>query len=730
MHKAPVDDLGEAFLAGTTQGNIYSDVVGSDTSTWYYWARVVKQVGDLTIIGPWNQTQGTPANDGDEEPPDTSPPEPLKNLEARGGMTAIRVLWDPTEYSYYYRVEVHKASVDDLGEAFLAGTTQGNIYSDVVGSDTSTWYYWARVVKQVGSITIIGPWNQTQGTPAAAAPDPDWILEDIEGKIGDSHLNDALSSEIEKIPRLEIDIGDLETGLHTETEERKDEDEQLHSRIETNVSRIDDNTAAIITESETRATEDEALARMIDTLAVEVEGNTAAIQVESEVRASEDEALASRITDVQVDFDDKFGAIRDEMNVIISDQEAIAERVGTVELDLEDTKGAIEQRFTVVEDELGQIRAEYTVKLDVCDEDGNCYAGGFGLVNDGDTIMALWRVDTFAIGSPGEESLAFAVDDGRTVMDGAYIKDATINTAQIGSLDVEKLTGDTATFVNANIVDGSITNAKIGNVINSEGYTPGKKGWIINKSGFAEFSDIVARGKIEGSIIRGSVIEGGMLIQSDIQITTPTEADLGAGTIRYLSVATIREQVATFEGDSEVSAESRVLGIVSANYTAEGYDEYGDGDLKEPVYNNLNRYLKYTIKPVLFAHAKIKHVQDGRYDIGYRFKVIAVGYDNSETDIYTGDWFEVRVTSGGWNEGSSPDGEWRAYVHTWQSCGGDDNSCKNYSGVSEMEATVTKRSFSFKSSKYKGFKAWFEFKSRATPYVQTVSVKDTLSNYL
>ncbi|MER1779846.1 host specificity protein J [Proteus mirabilis] len=49
------------------------------------------------------------------------------------------------------------------------------------------------------------------------------------------------------------------------------------------------------------------------------------------------------------------------------------------------------------------------------------------------------------------------------------------------------------------IEDGSITNAKIGNVIQSNNYVAGKLGWIINKNGFAEFQNIKARGKIEAT---------------------------------------------------------------------------------------------------------------------------------------------------------------------------------------------------------------------------------------
>lgn len=49
------------------------------------------------------------------------------------------------------------------------------------------------------------------------------------------------------------------------------------------------------------------------------------------------------------------------------------------------------------------------------------------------------------------------------------------------------------------IEDGSITNAKIGNVIQSNNYVAGKSGWNINKNGFGEFQNIKARGEIEAT---------------------------------------------------------------------------------------------------------------------------------------------------------------------------------------------------------------------------------------
>ncbi|MCP9270535.1 DUF3672 domain-containing protein, partial [Xenorhabdus sp. XENO-1] len=49
------------------------------------------------------------------------------------------------------------------------------------------------------------------------------------------------------------------------------------------------------------------------------------------------------------------------------------------------------------------------------------------------------------------------------------------------------------------IEDGSITNAKIGNYIQSRNYIAGRAGWKIDKGGFAEFENIKARGEINAT---------------------------------------------------------------------------------------------------------------------------------------------------------------------------------------------------------------------------------------
>lgn len=334
------------------------------------------------------------------DPPDMAPPPGLENVEASGGMTAIYVKWSDPGLNYYYHVEVHRSSQNDVGTAVMVGTTMGNIYSDLVGSDVTQYYYWVRIVKQSGGQNIIGPWHSTQGVTAKAADDPEWILDQISGK---------------------FDSDDLKTQV--------------------------------------------------------------------------------------------------------------------------------------------------------------------------------FSVDLFGVKSPDPDIKRFAfavdttVDPPIVAMDGASIITASIRDAAIGELSVDKLVGGTADWVEANIRDASITNAKIGNIIRSSNYQAGKSGWLLNKLGFLECFNIHARGTIEGSIVRGSVIEGGLLIDSGVNITTPTEADRGPGTIRFLCLLAYNY---AFEKSDVNEAE---FNIPSSGYKGDGYDEWGDGQTTEPVYNNFYRNIKNTIRP-------------------------------------------------------------------------------------------------------------------------------------
>ena len=470
----------------------------------------------------------------------------------------------------------------------------------------------------------------------------------------DNDLSSEISAEAERIDTLVTDLStetvNRTAAVQSEESARVSADNDLSSEISAEAERIDtlvtdlstetvNRTAAVQSEESARISADNGLsseisaeAQRIDTLRTDLSSETtnrqAAIQTAESARVQGDADLAEsvsaeaeRIDTLIADLSDetiaRTAAIQAEQTARVTADSALASDISTMQTTIGDQTSSIQVlQETTAElsgndqsEAIAVLQAQYSVKLDV-----NGHVSGYAAVNDGTTSAFVFRADTFAVGAPGVDSLSFVIDGTKVVMDGASIKDATIGDAKISSLTIDKLIGNTAAFVEANINEGSITNAMIGQEIKSDGYVAGSTGWRIHKSGYAEFSDIKVRGLIEGSIIRGSVIEGGMLIQSDIQITTPTEADQGADTIRYLSLTPSKETISSYtHGYGSLATRSSALfGLVTANYTAEGYTNYGDGSRQEPVYNRFDRYPVYRINPTfeLTVHGRSNRNQN------------------------------------------------------------------------------------------------------------------------
>jgi len=124
------------------------------------------------------------------------PPAPT-NVVAVGGFSTIFVSWDiPPQIPWFSHAEVWRSGEDNLGTAVLLGTTLASFYTDPVGGDGQTFYYWVRFVKNVLGTVIEGPFNGTAGTPGTAAEDPEYIIDQLTGMIQETHLYSALQTRI------------------------------------------------------------------------------------------------------------------------------------------------------------------------------------------------------------------------------------------------------------------------------------------------------------------------------------------------------------------------------------------------------------------------------------------------------------------------------------------------------------------------------------------------------
>lgn len=118
--------------------------------------------------------------------------------------------------------------------------------------------------------------------------------------------------------------------------------------------------------------------------------------------------------------------------------------------------------------------------------DSRSSAGG-GPTGTGDALIdgnVTWAYLRPASAAPERFALVVDTANNRVLMDGASIVDATIDDAKILTLGVEKVVGLDATFMLATIGIGAITNAYIGQTIQSYSYNPATGvGWRIDKNG-------------------------------------------------------------------------------------------------------------------------------------------------------------------------------------------------------------------------------------------------------
>ncbi len=140
--------------------------------------------------------------------PDLFPPGQMEfphapvNVIANGAFHTVLVEWDPPQYRGHAHAEIWRAESDNQAEATLVGTSSANLFSDAIGKGAA-FYYWVRFVNGKDDR---GPFQGVQGIEAETSRDVQDILDELQGKIEESHLAQALLGPIEQVPQLQLDI--------------------------------------------------------------------------------------------------------------------------------------------------------------------------------------------------------------------------------------------------------------------------------------------------------------------------------------------------------------------------------------------------------------------------------------------------------------------------------------------------------------------------------------------
>ncbi|KQN68107.1 host specificity protein [Serratia sp. Leaf51] len=329
-----------------------------------------------------------------------------------------------------------------------------------------------------------------------------------------------------RIDNLTTTVGNNTTSITSEATARATADSALGTRIDAVKTTTDGNTTAITSEVTARTTADNALGSRIDSVKAATDSNTASISSIQTAQTDADQSLTTVInnnessyiasieTSLANDRDSKdqraatgqvkqqvveFNArITETQKTIADGQQAFAEYQQTVSASIQDLNDANSELSATVQttssalvDLNGKASAQWGIKLGI-NSNGQYYAAGMGIGLEntpaGMQSTVAFLANNFVVMSDvnGAPKAFFAIRNGQTFMNEAFIG------------------------------EGTIDNAKIGNFIQSTNYVANVSGWRLDKGGtFVNFGS-GSGGKMKTTNSTISVADGNGVLRVQI----------------------------------------------------------------------------------------------------------------------------------------------------------------------------------------------------------------------
>lgn len=324
----------------------------------------------------------------------------------------------------------------------------------------------------------------------------DAILEDMKGSDTFKDLIENAVESNEKIAGMANDIKQANDELEQQAQKIAQNAQDI-GKVQTNVtnlsSKVGDVSSSLNELEQTVATADTALGQRIDsinvsmdgmaggvknsaiaiiqgnlaqvaarkTLSASVAGNSAQLDRIDEVIVNEKEATARSLLSLQTDVNGNKASIN-SLNQTFSDyQQAMATQVNSITATINGHTSAITTNAQAIANVNGDLKAMYSIKVGLS-SNGQYYAAGMGIgvenTPSGMQSQVIFLADRFAVThqAGATVTLPFVIQNGQV-----FIRDALIG-------------------------DGTISNTKIGNYIQSNNYVAGSVGWRLDKGGTFE----------------------------------------------------------------------------------------------------------------------------------------------------------------------------------------------------------------------------------------------------
>lgn len=331
--------------------------------------------------------------------------------------------------------------------------------------------------------------------------------EKIAGMADDiKQANDELAQQAQDIAKNAQDIGKVQTSVTNLSSTVGDVSSSL-SKLEQTVAAADtalgqriDNISVSV-DGMTGGVKNSAIAIIQGnlaqvaarkTLSASVAGNSAQLDRIDEVIVNEKEATARSLLSLQTNVNGNKASIN-SLNQTFSDyQQATATQINGITATVNGHTSAITTNAQAIANVNGDLSAMYNIKVGVS-SNGQYYAAGMGIgvenTPSGMQSQVIFLADRFAVTTAAGNSVAlpFVIQNGQTFIRASFIQ------------------------------DGTISNAKIGNFIQSNNYVAGSAGWKLDKGGtFENYGSTAGEGAMKLTNQTISVKDGSNVLRVQV----------------------------------------------------------------------------------------------------------------------------------------------------------------------------------------------------------------------
>ncbi|EEG85569.1 fibronectin type III domain protein [Proteus penneri ATCC 35198] len=386
-----------------------------------------------------------------------APPAPIgvEITPSMFSLTASPKQGDSAVFGYTFEFWFSDKKLANLSENEVITKTnkvgQGNFWTQENLKAGHTYYFYIRTINSYGKSVFV----EASGIPVSLPSD---IFDDLDNTVRETDAFKELDNKLDWNAETAIILSNADSQLSRSFLLK-------HGQSQAGIKEL----------WQVRATDNEAWAQEVKEIYSAVGDNTSTIKETQTSITKLDEAIGQRFTEIRTKVDQAEADIVSNSQAISNTNKAFAENKTQVQAKFDEQEGLIQEKMQATFEQSGDGVVTHSINITIVHNNVKYNAAGQVIsaqVKNGKLESFFgYNANNFAWYNPanGKMELFMYAKNGQF-----FVRDLFIE-------------------------DGSITNAKIGNVIQSNNYVAGKSGWIINKNGFGEFQNIKARGEIEAT---------------------------------------------------------------------------------------------------------------------------------------------------------------------------------------------------------------------------------------